>query len=116
MEIGVPVKRDTESINLNDFVKRSKLSRRELELGTGKYYMPIFSILIWSNCLVMAYRYNYLRSQSAFFFSIPFSLSLAKLCSLFLGDPMYRKATYLDRESISSAKHWEKYQKRTESS
>ena len=116
METGVPVKKETEKFNLNEFARGSKLSKREIDLGTGNYYLPILSILFWSNGLVFATRYDYLRSKFAFFISIPISFGLAKFFSLFLfGDTMYRKATILDQDSYSSALLWETKYKKNES-
>ncbi len=108
METGIPVKNETENQNNKEFISRPRISYSEVLLGQGAFYKPIFTLLIWSNSIVLASRFNYLNSSKFFILSLPLSFLLAHGASYLMGDNMFREATKLSMETVASAKYWEK--------
>ena len=108
METGIPVKNEIEALNNKEFVARSRLSKKEVFLGDGRYFKPIFAFLFWSNSMVFAARYDFLNNSKFFVLSLPISYLFAHFSSKLMRDNMYLEATRIDSDSQGSARKWEK--------
>jgi hypothetical protein len=108
METGIPVKNETENLNNKEFISRPRISGGEALLGQGAFYKPIFTLLIWSNFLVLASRYNYLNNTKFLIFSFPVSHFIGFCFARLMGDSIYREATKLSVDTLGSAKVYEK--------